>query len=328
MSRIDQALRRANMAPVPSNRRPDGVFESPWHVDEETGPIPAPPAGGSGAPIVDVVPSGESFRQPQSSPGTQGSPSSQVPVDTTGPTLLGSTVSSGIMGLADSWHERLATEAGNPGLLEQFTRLAATLYHAQADNGLRSVMITSALPGDGKTMTAVNLALVLSESYRKQVLLIDADLRHPSIAKLGVGAGAGLSEALSAKHDQKLALTAITPNLTLLPAGRPVPDPIAGLTSSRMRRIVAEAVERYDWVIIDAPPLGPVTDANLLAAMVDGTLLVVRAGTTQYPAVQKAVEGIGRERILGVVLNGADVESGQGYYYQSPAVPDRPALKS
>lgn len=316
MSRIDQALRRANIGPAVSSSRAESLFESPWHVEETvsqpaTAPMPEPAAP----------------QLPIPAPATGPVPVPDLRTEQPGPTLLGGAVSSGILGLAQSSRERLAIDGGDPGLIEQFTRLAATLYHAQADNGLRSVMVTSALPGDGKTMTAVNLALVLSESYHKQVLLIDADLRHPSIAKLGVG-GAGLSEGLAAKHDQKLTLTAITPRLTLLPAGRPVPDPISLLTSTRMRRIVTEATERFDWVIVDAPPMGPVTDANLLAAMVDGTLLVVRAGTTQYPAVQKAVEGIGRERLLGVVLNGADVAPGHGYYYyQQGQARDRLALK-
>lgn len=317
MSRIDQALRRANIGPAVSSSRAESLFESPWHVEET---VVSPPA-------TVPMPEAAAPQLPIPAPATGPVPVPDLRTEQPGPTLLGGAVSSGILGLAQSSRERLAIDGGDPGLIEQFTRLAATLYHAQADNGLRSVMVTSALPGDGKTMTAVNLALVLSESYHKQVLLIDADLRHPSIAKLGIG-GAGLSEGLGAKHDQKLTLTAITPRLTLLPAGRPVPDPISLLTSTRMRRIVTEATERFDWVIVDAPPMGPVTDANLLAAMVDGTLLVVRAGTTQYPAVQKAVEGIGRERLLGVVLNGADVAPGHGYYYyQQGQTRDRLALK-
>ena len=124
-----------------------------------------------------------------------------------------------------------------------------------------------------------------------------------------------------------MTLTAVTSLLTLLPAGRPIADPIAALTSTRMRRIIAEAAARFDWVIIDAPPVGPVTDANLLAAMVDGTLLVVRAGSTQYPDVQKAIGVLGRERILGVVLNAAEGTKTSGYHYYQADASDRPALK-
>jgi protein-tyrosine kinase len=170
-------------------------------------------------------------------------------------------------------------------------------------------MVTSAEPGDGKTLVAVNLALVLSESYRRRVLLVDADLRRPSIREISqVSDLPGLSEVLKARADQKLSVLRITETLTLLPAGRPDPDPMSGLTSPRMQRIVREAAARFDWVILDAPPMGPVPDASLLAGMADGTLLVVRAGRTPCAAVQKAIEGLGRDRILGVVLNGVDHE--------------------
>ncbi len=211
-------------------------------------------------------------------------------------------------GFADEERERLAIGPdGNRTLIERFRRLAATLYHAQAANGLRTVMVTSASTGDGKTMTAVNLALVLSESYRRKVLLVDADLRRPSIKYFkDLNGAAGLSEALSAPTDRKLALVPITPLLTLLPAGRPVADPIGGLTSPRMKTILSEAAALFDWIIVDAPPVGPMADASLLAEMVDGTLFVVRAGRTQHPVVQKAIESIGRDRVLGIVLN--DVE--------------------
>jgi Mrp family chromosome partitioning ATPase len=92
----------------------------------------------------------------------------------------------------------------------------------------------------------------------------------------------------------------------LLPAGRPDPDPMSGLTSPRMRHILDEASSRYDWVILDAPPMGPMADASLLAQMVDGAVFVIRAGRTQHGLVQKAVDALGRHRILGVVLNGMD----------------------
>jgi protein-tyrosine kinase len=222
----------------------------------------------------------------------------------------------GIMSFSSQWRERLAGGPdGDPGLIEQFRRLAGVLHHAQQASGLRSVMVTSATPGDGKTLTAVNLALVLAESYRYNVLLVDADLRRPSIPHIGdLSDGSGLSEALRAETEQKLALVSITPRLTLLPAGQPIANSIEALTSPRMQQILAEAVNRFDWVILDAPPVGPTADARLLTGLVGGTLFVIHAGKTQYPDVEKAIETLGRDQLLGVVLNGVAAKAFDGYY--------------
>ena len=184
-------------------------------------------------------------------------------------------------------------------------------------------MVTSASPGDGKTLTAVNLALVLAESYRYNVLLLDADLRRPSIPNvMDIGAGSGLSEALRSPVERKLALVPITPRLTVLPAGQPIANSIEALTSPRMQQILDEAATRFDWVILDAPPVGPATDARLLTQMVGGTLFVIHAGHTQFPDVQKAIDALGRQQILGVVLNGVEPGIPGAYdYYSAP--PDR-----
>jgi protein-tyrosine kinase len=216
------------------------------------------------------------------------------------------------------WRDRLIGSSSiDPALVEQFRRLGATLHHTQSSDNLKVIMVTSAAPGDGKTMTSMNLSLVLSGSYGRRVLLMDADLRRPSIQALSqLPNTPGLSDALKAGTAQRLSVFSITENLVLLPAGRPEADPMGALTSPRMQHILEEAQERFDWVIIDAPPAGPVADATLLAQRVGAIVFVVRAGRTPYPAVQKAIDSLGRERILGIVLNGvsAAVASGYGYY--------------
>jgi capsular exopolysaccharide synthesis family protein len=213
------------------------------------------------------------------------------------------------------WRERLATAPeANAVLVEQFRRLAATLHHAQAGNNIRVIMLTSAGPNDGKTLSALNLALVLSESYLRRVLLIDADLRRPSLGNVaGLTNAPGLTDALKSRTEQKLAVLRLTPNLTLLPAGRPDPDPIGMLTSARMRNIVEEAKAQFDWVILDAPPVGPIADANLLSEMVDGAIFVIRAGYTQCSVAKKAIDALGRERILGTILNAVE-QPPDGHY--------------
>jgi capsular exopolysaccharide synthesis family protein len=223
------------------------------------------------------------------------------------PSLLG--------GFNPGWRERLIVSAdADPLLVHQFHRLAASLLQAQRAEHLKSVMITSAAPKDGKTLTALNLALVLSESYRRRVLLVEADLRRPAIsAAANLPLGDGLSDAIQASDDRKVPLVRLTDTLTLLPAGRPDPDPLSGLTSPRLKRIMQDAAEQFDWVIVDTPPLGATADAGLLCPLVDAAVLVIRAGRTAYTAVQAAIETLGRERILGVVLNGVDREIASGY---------------
>ena len=203
-------------------------------------------------------------------------------------------------------------------LVEQFRGLAATLLRARNERPLKSIIVTSPSPGDGKSYVAVNLALTLSESYRRRVLLIDADLRRPSLHLMfGSRNTSGLSEALQAKTDEKVAAVRISDTLTLLPAGRPEPNPLGGLSSGRMKRIVADAASAFDWVIVDSPPVGVLADAHLVSEMVDATILVVRAGVTRFPDLEAAADTLGHERILGIVLNAVDPADfrGQGYYY-------------
>lgn len=296
MSRIDDALRRARST-EPATEQPSTqdeasraadspVFESAWTLPDTT-PPPLTPA--------------PARQRPDGAGVESGTPGSLAV----------------FQGFSPAIKERLALPANESfGLVEQFRRLAATLHHTQTDRGIRSVMVTSAMAGEGKTLTATNLALTLSESYRRNVLLVDADLRRPSLHSVfQVANVSGLSDGLQAPKENRLALVQISPLLTVLTAGRPDPDPMHLLISKRMQEVLHEASSRFDWVILDTPPVGLLTDANLLAAMVDAALLVVRVGTTPYQAVERAVDAIGRERIVGVVLNGATESGPQDGYY-------------
>lgn len=298
MSRIDEALRRA----IPAQHGRSGVaaaagpetVRSPWQFDDDGAPADAPHA--PEPPAADVAP---------------------APVTGSALALDDGEAGGLIEGFNSKWAGRLALSPNADWMLvEQFRRLAATLHQAQMDANTRSVMVTSAAPGDGKTLTAINLALTLAESYKRRVLLIDADLRRPSIRDVShLPNVLGLSDGLRAKTDQQLTVLPITKNLMLLPAGRPDPDPMGGLTSSRMRRILDDAVRRFEWVILDAPPVGTIADTSLLVGMVDAALLVVRAGQTPHAMVQNAINALGRDRILGVVLNGAAAEEQPPYAY-------------
>ena len=211
------------------------------------------------------------------------------------------------------------------GSVEQYRRLAARLHLAQAEHGIKVVMVASALPGEGKTLTAVNLALTLSESYHRQVLLIDGDLRRPSVHELfKIPNLTGLNDGIKSDKDRKVPLVHWSNSLTLITAGRPDSDPMRVLSSKRMQTVITEAASKFDWVIIDTPPVGLLTDASLFAAMVDTVVMVVQAGRTPYPDIQRAVQAIGKDRIFGVVLNRTDVNRhnsylGYGYAYSRPS---------
>ena len=198
---------------------------------------------------------------------------------------------------------------------EQYRRLAAVLHDSQAAHGTKVVMVASAVAGEGKTLTAANVALTLSNSYRKRVLVIDGDLRRPMMHKmLRIETSCGLADGLDPSAEKQIVVRQVTPTLALLPAGRPMADPMASLVSERMRQLIDEAREIFDWIIIDTPPLVLLPDANLLASIVDAALLVVKAESTPHAMVKRAMDAIGRSRVLGVVLNSATVGPHDGYY--------------
>jgi capsular exopolysaccharide synthesis family protein len=215
--------------------------------------------------------------------------------------------------------EKVVVDANmSPDSREQYRRLAAVLHDAQGNTGLKVIMVASAVPGEGKTLTATNVALTLSDSYRRRVLLIDADLRKPTLHQVfKLNTTSGLIDGLEAQSEVKLVLRQMSANLAVLPAGRPTSDPMAGLTSERMRHLIDEAKETFDWVIIDTPPLMLLPDAHLLSSLVDGAVLVVKANSTAHELVKRTAEIIGRNRILGVVLNQAarPAHSHYGGYY-------------
>jgi capsular exopolysaccharide synthesis family protein len=168
----------------------------------------------------------------------------------------------------------------------------------------------------------MNLSLTLSEAYKNNVLLIDADLRRPTVhSLLDIASGSGLKEALTSEIMEPLPTVSVTPNLQVLTAGTAAIDPMGALISEQMRSLLRGAADTFDWVVIDTPPVTLLPDAHLLAGMTDVAILVVGAGSTNYELAREAVEIIGRERIAGVVLNKVLERNGAGdygHYYGHP----------
>jgi capsular exopolysaccharide synthesis family protein len=293
MSRLEEALRRFNNA-IPASESANGqsqVFASPWSV--KTPRIEEAPTSVEEGPT--------SVERAPTSAALSSAASRLLEVPTHSPD--------------ENWTRWLVSQDFNPAIVEQFRKMAAALIHGQREGRLRVIMVTSAVPGEGKTLTALNLALVLAESYRRRVLLIDGDLRRPRISEsANLSVSEGLGEVLKAQDERKAPLTQLADRLWLLPAGRPDPQPLSGISSQRMQHLLEEAAERFDWVIVDTPPATVTADAGLIGALVDGTVLVVRAGQTPHTAVRHSVEMLGHDRIFGVVLNGVEAKPKDGGY--------------
>ncbi len=205
---------------------------------------------------------------------------------------------------------------------EQFRSLRARLRRAENGRQTRTIAITSPGKGDGKSLTAANLALTMSQEFQQRVLLLDGDLRRPSVHLLfGLREGPGLSDVLvgAATLDDAL-ITLPEHNLTVVPAGIAPAHPTELLGSAAMRRIVDTLRSRYDKILLDMPPVAPLADLHVIAPMVDGLLMVVRAGVTPKPAIERALAGLELSKVLGLVLNDSagptsDDDTYGGYRY-------------
>jgi capsular exopolysaccharide synthesis family protein len=202
---------------------------------------------------------------------------------------------------------------------EQFRSLRTRILQAGEREQMRTFVITSADMGEGKTLTALNLAWLLAQTEGVRCLLIDSDLRQPCATEyLAIDAPRGLSEVLGGELSLREAIVRLDPaGLYLLPGGQARDDVAELLSGPTYAGVIAEARRMFDFIIIDAPPLGIFTDANVLINRADGALMVVRAGKTRYASVDKLLAQLPRERMLGVVLNRADEElESTSYYYQ------------
>ncbi|HEX5412892.1 MAG TPA: polysaccharide biosynthesis tyrosine autokinase [Terriglobia bacterium] len=201
-------------------------------------------------------------------------------------------------------------------LVEAFRTLGSSvmLEAAGRKRVLRSIVVTSSQPGEGKTTVSVNLAIALAQQGSR-VILVDADLRRPAVHRaLGFRNIRGLSGYLGGMSEwAPCVLPGLSPGLDTLPAGRSAKNPIALLSSTRMRVLVSELLEEYDYLVIDSPALMPnLMDARILAGMADGTLMVVRSGMAPRDYVIRARKQL--NNVIGVVLNSMDVRAMEDYY--------------
>jgi capsular exopolysaccharide synthesis family protein len=205
-----------------------------------------------------------------------------------------------------------------PGM-EEFRTLRSRLYQLREKMPLKKLLVSSALPREGKSFVAANLAQVLAKQHGRRVLLIDGDLRGPKLhLVLGTSEGPGLSDYLMGEVDEFTAMQrGSMDNLFFLPAGKRVSSPAELVANGRLKFFMNRVDALFDWIVVDSPPAVAVSDPSLLANFCDGVLLVVRSTMTPFDAARKARTEFGDKQLLGVVLNGVqanDSAYSQHYY--------------
>jgi capsular exopolysaccharide synthesis family protein len=206
---------------------------------------------------------------------------------------------------------RIALLQPDSFVAEQFRTLRARLDALGAERPVRTIAVTSAMPNEGKTTAALNLALVSAMSLGRRVLLVDCDLRRPKIhAALGLRAEAGLAEVLTGDATFERARTKLDgTQLDVLAVRATPPNPSELLASDRMRALVEELARSYDQVIFDTPPTLALPDATTVSELTDGIVFVIRANETPREDVAAALDVLDRRRVLGLVLNGVESDS-------------------
>ena len=191
---------------------------------------------------------------------------------------------------------------------DRFRSLRMRLRELKDAVNLQKLLITSPLPQDGKSTIALNLATALAEGGKRSVLLIDADLYHPTLAqRLDLEIRPGLAECLEKGSDPLSAVRRLQPlGWYLLPAGEPRGNPTELLQPESFSKLMQRLSPYFDWILIDSPPVAPLTDAVLLSKHVDASLVVVRADRTPQEAVKEALTLLGPKQVLGIIFNAAE----------------------
>ncbi len=292
MSRIQDILSKAER---------DGTARRTRSLIEEGEPLPGLTLSPrpSAAPPLDAVPQAPAWTAAATAPELEPEPAQATP--TLDPHLV-------------------AALAPQSFAAEQYRSLRTRIKRAENGRAVRSIVITSPNKGDGKSVTAANLAITMAQEFQQRVLLVDGDLRRPAIHHLfGVHDGPGLVDVLVGAVELHQALVHVPEyNLTLLPAGTTPTHPAELLGSAAMRRVLDTLRTRFDRILIDMPPVAPLADMHIVAPLADALLMIVRAGVTPKPAIERALAGLDMSKVLGLVLNesgGHEATVYEGYGY-------------
>ena len=320
MGRVYEALKRAaengaNGANAENGANGNGRADKNSYAPEEAAAVAAPlPTAHASASIEHT---GTAFAGSALS-GNQASRVAGATVDAVGSARAAGFPSVEISAARVEPHLVAITDPRSPHA-EQYRSLRTRVLHAGERRKLQALVVTSAGVAEGKTVTALNLAWLLAQTDGVSAVLVDGDLRNPCAADyLGLEAAAGLSEVLAGEATLAETIVKVEPaGLHLLPGGA-TRDTVAEILSGpRFSAVLSELRRNFDYVIIDAPPLGIFTDATVLINRADSALVVVRSGKTRFAALDRVLEPLPKDRLLGVVLNGAEETPDESsYYYQ------------
>lgn len=199
---------------------------------------------------------------------------------------------------------------------EQYRILCTRISQLRQDARSYAIAVTSSVKSEGKTFTSLNLAISIARDFDDKVLLIEGDLKNPGLYEyLKHPPGFGLTDVLSGKIDiDACAVQMFDGQLSVLFAGKTAGNPSKLLSSLKMQEIITTARERYKYIIIDTPPIMPMADINIYSTLVDGILLVIKAGKTPRSLVKRATSTLAADKIVGVVLNGVEPVHSRYYY--------------
>ena len=208
------------------------------------------------------------------------------------------------------------TDGGSPAA-EAFRLLGVRLRHLRRDRTFKKVVITSTIPQEGKSMVAGNLACTLAQKTQQKILLLEGDVRRPSLSKMfGIGKNPGLCEWLEGEGRLESSIYHLAePGLWIMPAGSAPSNALELLQSGKLSKMLDQLTTWFDWIIIDSPPVLPLADTSVWMRLADGVLLTTRQGITMKGQLQKGLEAIEPKKLIGALVNSSKNAANSDYYY-------------